>query len=94
MARLVQWETFTVTIRYGYGRDFECFYRDYETATVTIRRSRFPTHTKTTLFAPAFLAAYEMNMKNILVTHTSFRLCNRQPPTSKSPYLILSFKLF
>ena len=38
-----EWETFTVKIRYGYGRNFECFYRD-DTATVTIRRGTFSTH--------------------------------------------------
>ena len=42
-----EWETFMVMILYS--RNFECFYRDYDTATVTIRRGKFSTHTKMTL---------------------------------------------
>ena len=37
-----------VTIRYVYGRNFECFYQDYDTATDTIRHGQFPTHRKRT----------------------------------------------
>ena len=44
-----EWETFTVTILYGYDRNFECFERDYDTAMVMIRRGMLPTHVKTTL---------------------------------------------
>ena len=46
-----EWEHCTVTIRYGYSRNFECFYRNYDTGTVTIRCGKFPTHTKTTLLS-------------------------------------------
>ena len=45
-----EWEHCTVTIRYGYSRNFECFYRNYDTGTATIRYGKFPSHTKTTLY--------------------------------------------
>ena len=40
----------TVQLRLRYGRNFECFYRNYGYGTVTVRYSQFPTHTKTALY--------------------------------------------
>ena len=44
-----EWEHCTVTVRYGYSRNFECFFRNYGTGTATVPSSPFPSHTKSPL---------------------------------------------
>lgn len=77
-----EWEHCTVTVRYGYSRNFECFYRNYDTGTVTIRYGKFPTHTKTTLRTfeiPAVTVTCTVhNWYGQFPTHTKIALIDNQ----------------